>query len=82
MDRDYASVMNMDWKITPESWTKCVWWNMKLEMNWREYGKSNPLVPHEIVNYIHAALKTLKASEQSPAVLAPGQTHEPHRKSQ
>ena len=81
--RDYASVMNMMWKITPESWTKGVWWNMKREMNWREYeGNSNPLIPHEIVKHIHAVLKTFKASEESPAMLARGQTHEPSRRSQ
>jgi transposase, IS605 OrfB family, central region len=25
VDRDYASVMNMTWKTTPESWTKAFW---------------------------------------------------------
>jgi len=72
--RDYASVMNMNWKLTPEAWTKAFWWDMKSlskNMNWREHeGKSNPLVPHEIVKYIHAALKTFTASEQSPAMPA------------
>jgi len=76
--RDYASVLNMAWKTTPESWTKGVWWNMKQEMNWREYeGKSNPLIPYEIVKYIHAMLKTFMASEQSPAVLARGKPMNP-----
>ncbi|MFP3311716.1 MAG: zinc ribbon domain-containing protein [Caldivirga sp.] len=71
VDRDYASILNMLWKTTPRSWTKGVWWNMKLEMNWREYeGKSNPLIPQNIVQYIHAVLKTFTASEESPAVLA------------
>ncbi|MFP3280404.1 MAG: zinc ribbon domain-containing protein [Vulcanisaeta sp.] len=71
VDRDYASVMNMDWKLTPESWTKCVWWDLRKRMDWREHeGKSNPLVPHEIVKYMHAVLKTFTASEESPAVLA------------
>jgi len=78
--RDYASVMNMMWKITPESWTKGVWWNMKREMNWREYeGNSNPLIPHEIVKHIHAVLKTFKASEESPAMLARGKPMNHHR---
>ena len=87
MDRDYASVTNMLWKITPEAWTKGVWWslkglsrNMKREMNWREYeSESNPLVPYEIVQYIHAVLKTFTASEQSPAVLARGKPMNPAR---
>jgi transposase len=71
VDRDYASVVNMMWKATPESWTKGVWWNLRSEMNWREHeGKSNPIIPYEIVKYIHAMLKTFTASEQSPAVLA------------
>jgi len=80
VDRDYASILNMAWKTTPESWTKGVWWNMKLEMNWREYeGKHNPVIPQNIVQYIHAVLKTFKASEQSPAVLARGKPMNPAR---
>jgi len=79
--RDYASVTNMAWKTTPESWTKGVWWNIKnlsKNMNWRKHeNKSNPLIPYEIVQYIHAVLKTLKASEQSPAVLARGKPMNP-----
>jgi len=72
--RDYASVMNMAWKLTPEAWIKGVWWNMRREIDRRKYeGKSNPLVPYEIVKHIHATLKEFKASfEQSPAVLAQG----------
>jgi IS605 OrfB family transposase len=74
VDRDYASVVNMLWKITPESWTKGVWWNLRREMDWGEYeGKSNPLVPHEIVILLQFIMKRIKASlEQSPAVLARG----------
>ena len=71
VDRDYASVMNMDWKLTPESWTKAFWWNMKKDMNWREYeGRSNPLVPYFMAKILHATLKEFTASEQSPAVPA------------
>jgi len=71
VDRDYASILNMAWKTTPESWTKGVWWNMKREMNWREYeDKHNPVIPQNIVQYIHAVLKTFTASEQSPAMPA------------
>jgi IS605 OrfB family transposase len=78
VDRDYASVMNMDWKLTPESWTKAFWWNMKKDMNWREYeGRSNPLIPHPIVKYLHVTLKEFTASEQSPAVLARGKPMNP-----
>jgi len=80
VDRDHASILNMLWKTTPRSWTKGVWWNMKLEMNWREYeGKSNPLIPQNIVQYIHAVLKTFTASEESPAVLARGSPMNPAR---
>jgi len=85
VDRDYASVMNMMfWKLTPEAWAKAFWWDLKSlskNMNWRKHeGKSNPLVPYEIVKYIHAVLKTLKASfEQSPAVLARGSPMNPAR---
>jgi IS605 OrfB family transposase len=81
VDRDYASVVNMMWKATPESWTKGIWWNLRRETNWGEYeGESNPLVPHPIVQYLHATLKEFKASfEQSPAVLARGNPMNPAR---
>jgi hypothetical protein len=79
VDRDYASILNMAWKTTPEAWTKAFWWNLRREMEWEEYeGKSNPLVPHEIVKHIHAVLKTFTASlEKSPAVLARGKPMNP-----
>ena len=81
VDRDYASILNMAWKTTPGSWTKAFWWNMKnlnKNMEWRKHeDKSNPLIPHEIVKYMHAVLKTLKASEESPAVLARGKPMNP-----
>jgi IS605 OrfB family transposase len=81
VDRDYASVMNMDWKLTPESWTKGVWWNMKKDMNWREYeGRSNPLVPYFMAKILHATLRTFTASEESPAVLARGKPMNPARR--
>jgi IS605 OrfB family transposase len=80
VNRDYASVMNMAWKLTPETWTKAFWWNMKREMNWREHeGESNPLIPYTTVQYLHAMLKTFTASEESPAVLARGKPMNHHR---
>jgi IS605 OrfB family transposase len=80
VDRDHASVMNMDWKLTPEAWSKGVWWNLRKKMDWGEYeGNSNPFVPNEIVKHIHATLKEFKASEQSPAVLARGSPMNRHR---
>jgi IS605 OrfB family transposase len=81
VDRDHASVVNMLWKTTPEAWSKAFWWNIKnlsKNMNWREYeGKSNPIILYEIVQYIHAVLKTFTASEESPAVLARGKPMNP-----
>ena len=79
VDRDYASVVNMAWKTTPEAWVKGVWWNMKREMGWRKHeDKSNPIIPHPIMQYIHAMLKTFTASlEKSPAVLARGNPMNP-----
>jgi len=79
VDRDYASVMNMNWKLTPEAWTKGVWWNMKREMNWREYEeKSNPIIPHGIVTLLQHIMENAKASlEKSPAVLARGKPMNP-----
>ena len=71
VNRDYASVMNMMWKITPESWTKAFWWNMKREMNWREYeGRSNPLIPQNIIQLLWFIMRNAKASEESPAMPA------------
>jgi transposase len=80
VDRDYASVMNMAWKITPESWTKGVWWDLRKNMNWRKHeNKSNPLIPYTTVQYLHTMLKTFTASEESPAVLARGKPMNPAR---
>jgi hypothetical protein len=78
VDRDYASVMNMLWKTTPETWTKSVWWNLRREMNWGEHeGKSNTIIPKYIIQHLYAILKTLTASEESPAVLARGKPMNP-----
>jgi len=83
VDRDYASILNMAWKTTPESWTKASWWNMKSlskNMNWRKHeNKSNPIIPYTTVQHLHAMLKTFTASEQSPAVLARGSPMNPAR---
>jgi len=74
VDRDYASVLNMMWKVTPEAWTKGVWWDLRKRMDWKEYeGKTNPVIPQNIVQLLWFIMKRIKASlEQSPAVLARG----------
>ena len=78
VDRDYASVLNMAWKITPEAWTKAFWWNMKKNMNWRKYeGKSNTIIPEYIIQHLYAILKEFKASEEWPAMLARGKPMNP-----
>jgi len=86
VDRDYASVTNMLWKITPKAWTKGVWWSLKglsKNMNWRKHeDESNSLIPYGIVTLLWTLLKTLTASEQSPAVLARGNPMNHHRRSQ
>jgi len=80
VDRDYASVMNMTWKITPESWTKAFWWNLRREINWREYeDNSNPIIPQNIIQLLWFIMRNAKASEQSPAVLARGKPMNHHR---
>jgi len=84
VNRDYASVMNMAWKLTQETWTKGIWWNMKnlnKNMNWRKHeGKSNLLVPYGIVTLLQHIMENAKASlEQSPAVLARGKPMNHHR---
>jgi IS605 OrfB family transposase len=80
VDRDYASVVNMMWKTTPEAWSKGVWWDLRKRMDWGEYeGESNPLVPHPIVQYLWYVLMIFMASEESPAVLARGTPMNPAR---
>jgi len=52
--------------------------NLNKNMDWREYeGKSNPIIPYEIVKYIHTILKTFTASEESPAMPARGKPMNP-----
>jgi transposase len=77
--RDHASVMNMAWKLTPEAWTKGVWWDLRKRMGWREHEeKSNPLIPYPIVHHLYATLREFMASlEKSPAVLARGKPMNP-----
>ena len=78
--RDYASVLNMAWKLTPEAWVKGVWWDLRKRMDWREHeGKSNTTIPYSIVQYLHAMLKTFTASEEWPAMLARAKPMNHHR---
>jgi transposase, IS605 OrfB family, central region len=82
VNRDYASVLNMAWKIAPEAWTKAFWWDMKSlskNMNWRKHeGRSNPLVPYGIAILLQHIMENAKASlKQSPAVLARGSPMNP-----
>jgi len=81
VDRDYASVVNMMWKATPESWTKGVWWGLKREkVNWNVHeGDSNPIIPYLIVQYLWYVLTIFTASEESPAMLARGNPMNRHR---
>jgi len=76
--RDYASILNMLWKTTPEAWTKAFWWNLRREINWREYeDNSNPIIPQNIIQLLWFIMRNAKASEQSPAVLARGKPMNP-----
>jgi len=82
VNRDYASVLNMAWKIAPEAWTKAFWWDMKSlskNMNWRKHeGRSNPLVPYGIAILLQHIMENAKASlEKSPAMLARGSPMNP-----
>ncbi|PLC65873.1 hypothetical protein B7L70_10000 [Vulcanisaeta sp. EB80] len=79
VNRDYASVMNMMWKTTPEAWSKGVWWDLKREkMDWKIHeGDSNPIIPYPIVQYLWYVLTIFTASEESPAMLARGKPMNP-----
>jgi len=80
VDRDYASVMNMAWKLTPKAWTKGVWWDLRKKIDWKGHeGKSNPLIPYFMAKILHTTLKEFTASEQSPAMLARGSPMNPAR---
>jgi putative transposase len=80
VDRDAAAVLNMLWKATPTGWVKAVWWDVK-EARKRlknERGlvpkeamrRRNPLVPWPVVRAVWTSLRSLKASDEWPAVLA------------
>jgi IS605 OrfB family transposase len=80
VDRDYASVMNMAWKLTPKAWTKGVWWDLRKKIDWKGHeGKSNPLIPYFMAKILHTTLKEFTASEENPAVLARGSPMNPAR---
>jgi len=78
VDRDVAAVLNMLWKITPEGATKAVWWNVKEVGKRLRKGiipkdaakKRNPLVPCPVVCAVWTSLRSLKAGNKWPAVLA------------
>jgi len=78
VDKDAAAVLNMLWKTTPTGWVKAVWWDVK-EVRKRLRKKvvpkdvenrGNPLVPWPVVYTVWASLKTLRAGNKWPAVLA------------
>jgi IS605 OrfB family transposase len=79
--RDYASILNMAWKTTPEAWTKGVWWGLRKRMDWGEYeDRHNPLVPYGIVILLQRIMRNTRASfEQSPAMLTRGTPMNPAR---
>jgi len=68
----------MLWKITPEGVVKGVWWDLK-ETGKRlkkgivpreAVGKANPIIPRPVAYAVWASLRTLKAGDKWPAVLA------------
>ncbi len=80
VDRDAVAVLNMLWKATPTVWVKGVWWDLRdvkgrLEKGGglvpRDFAKRrNPLVPWPVARAVWTSLKTLKAGNKRPAVLA------------
>jgi len=80
VDRDAAAVLNMLWKTTPTEWVKGIWWDVKDVKRRLEKGRGlvprdhakrrNPLVPWHIIRAVWTSLKTLKAGNKRPAVLA------------
>jgi len=80
LDRDAAAVLNMLWKITPEGVVKGVWWDVKEARKRLEKGgglvprelakRRNALVTWPVVRAVLASLRSLKAGNKRPAVLA------------
>ncbi len=78
VDRDAAAVLNMLWKITPEGVVKGVWWDVKKVRKRLKkgivlkeaVGKANPIIPRPAAYAIWASLRSLKAGDKWPAVLA------------
>jgi len=78
VDRDATAVLNMQWKITPEGVVKGVWWDVKEARKRLKKGivpretvkKVNPIIPRPVAYAVWASLKTLKAGDKWPAVLA------------
>jgi transposase len=78
VDRDAAAVLNMPWKITPEGVVKGVWWDVKEARKKPKKGivpkeavrRRNPLAPWHIIRAVWSSLKTLRAGDKWPAVLA------------
>jgi len=80
VDRDVAAVFNMLWKVTPAGTAKGVWWDLKDVKRRLEKGRGlvpkeavrrrNPLVPWPVVRAVWTSLKSLKAGDKWPAVLA------------
>ncbi len=80
VDRDAVAVLNMLRKTTPTVWVKDVWWDLRdvkerLEKGGglvpRDFAKRrNPLVPWPLARAAWTSLKTLRAGDKRPAVLA------------
>jgi len=80
LDRDAAAVLNMLWKITPEGVVKAMWWDVKEARKRLEKGgglvprelakRRNALVTWPVVRAVLASLRSLKAGNKRPAVLA------------
>jgi len=83
VDRDYASVVNMMWKVALEGWVKGVWWGLRKRMDWGEYeDRHNPLVPYGIVILLQRIMRNTRASRGKPRSAGPGHSHEPSQRSQ
>jgi len=78
VDRDATAVLNMLWKTTPTGWVKAVWWDVKEARKRLKKGivpkevvkKANPIIPRPIIHAVLASLRTLKAGNKRPVVLA------------
>ena len=83
VDRDYASVMNMMWKVTPEAWVKGVWWDLRKKDGLERVRRKIKSI--DTVRNCFTSMgppQDFHGQRGKPRNAGPGQPHEPSQRSQ